>query len=332
MRQQRPTSAVAGCRHVAGRVQSTVTRMRIGLIPWFPLAAGDLAKPGSLLDSVAKAHGATQSQIALAWVRRRSPVMLLIPGTSKVAHLEENVAAAGITLSDEDFAALGLTRRGRRSSGRRRSERSKCIVYICSGDDQGRQGHEQWPNPTCTLPPLSSQLTGLQECARAALERVSEGALDKLTFEAFPGWAKSNLAFDIEDKPVRAWVETNLRTFRSSVETHPCFVKLQKLVAENQAKGEHKSINIINPSIEINVKTFDSIISKCFRVNVLNNRRFPNEPESGWLVPHNMLTRINDLIRTTIVCRHIDEPQRIAEIIKIFAREDGIGCRVDAQA
>jgi pyridoxine 4-dehydrogenase len=78
----------------------------IGFIPWFPLAAGDLAKPGSILDVIAKAHDATPSQIALAWVLKRSPVMLPIPGTSKVAHLEENVAAVDFTLSDQEFAAL----------------------------------------------------------------------------------------------------------------------------------------------------------------------------------------------------------------------------------
>ncbi len=78
----------------------------IGFIPWHPLAAGDLAKPGSLLDSVAKKHGAAPAQIALAWVLKRSPVMLPIPGTSQVSHLEENVAAVNITLSDDEFAAL----------------------------------------------------------------------------------------------------------------------------------------------------------------------------------------------------------------------------------
>jgi len=78
----------------------------IGFIPWFPLAAGDLAKPGTVLDKIAKKHDAAPSQIALAWVLKRSPVMLPIPGTSKLKHLEENVAAVNITLSDEDFAAL----------------------------------------------------------------------------------------------------------------------------------------------------------------------------------------------------------------------------------
>lgn len=78
----------------------------IGFIPWYPLAAGELARPGSVLDGIAKEHHARPSQIALAWMLKRSPVTLPIPGTSKVKHLEENVAAAGIKLSDEEFAAL----------------------------------------------------------------------------------------------------------------------------------------------------------------------------------------------------------------------------------
>jgi aryl-alcohol dehydrogenase-like predicted oxidoreductase len=69
------------------------------------LAAGELAKSGSMLDRVAKAHGATL-QIALVWLLKRSPAMLPIPGTSKVNHLEENVAAAEIKLTDEEYAAL----------------------------------------------------------------------------------------------------------------------------------------------------------------------------------------------------------------------------------
>jgi pyridoxine 4-dehydrogenase len=78
----------------------------IGFIPWFPLATGELAKPGSPLAELAAERGATPSQLALAWLLRRSPVMLPIPGTASVAHLEDNVAAAGITLSDGEYAAL----------------------------------------------------------------------------------------------------------------------------------------------------------------------------------------------------------------------------------
>lgn len=82
------------------------TANNVGFIPWFPLATGQLLKPGGLLAEIAAARGATPSQLALAWLLRRSPAMLPIPGTSSVAHLEDNVAAAEITLSDAEYAAL----------------------------------------------------------------------------------------------------------------------------------------------------------------------------------------------------------------------------------
>ena len=78
----------------------------IGFIPWFPVAAGELARPGGLLDEIAAAHEATHAQLALAWLLRRSPVMLPIPGTGSVAHLEENCAAAGVTLTDDEYDRL----------------------------------------------------------------------------------------------------------------------------------------------------------------------------------------------------------------------------------
>jgi pyridoxine 4-dehydrogenase len=78
-------------------------------IPWFPLAAGSLTRPGGVLDNLAKAHNVTTSQIAIAWLLRRSPVMLPIPGTSKVKHLEENVASAELKLSDSEWKSLEET-------------------------------------------------------------------------------------------------------------------------------------------------------------------------------------------------------------------------------
>jgi aryl-alcohol dehydrogenase-like predicted oxidoreductase len=78
----------------------------IGFIPWFPLATGQLSGEGSPLAEAAREHGVSPSQLALAWLLRRSPVMLPIPGTSSVAHLEDNVAAAAIELSDEEFDRL----------------------------------------------------------------------------------------------------------------------------------------------------------------------------------------------------------------------------------
>ncbi|MCS5497403.1 aldo/keto reductase [Cnuibacter physcomitrellae] len=78
----------------------------IAFIPWFPLATGELSGPGSVLSSIAAEHGSTPSQLALAWLLRRSPVILPIPGTKSVEHLEENVAGAAITLTDEEFERL----------------------------------------------------------------------------------------------------------------------------------------------------------------------------------------------------------------------------------
>ena len=78
----------------------------LGFIPWFPVAAGDLAKPGSILDQAAKDHHATVAQLALAWLLKRSPVILPIPGTSSIAHLEENTAAASLEIDDTLFDQL----------------------------------------------------------------------------------------------------------------------------------------------------------------------------------------------------------------------------------
>jgi pyridoxine 4-dehydrogenase len=85
----------------------------VGFIPWFPLATGDLARPGGPLDDVARAHDATAGQVALAWLLARSRVMLPIPGTSSVRHLEENVAAAELDLSDTEVERLAASLRGR---------------------------------------------------------------------------------------------------------------------------------------------------------------------------------------------------------------------------
>jgi pyridoxine 4-dehydrogenase len=79
----------------------------IGFIPWFPLATGRLAEPGGPLDRLAGDHDATPGQIALAWLLARSPVMLPIPGTSSIAHLEENLAAAEIELSPDQVVEIG---------------------------------------------------------------------------------------------------------------------------------------------------------------------------------------------------------------------------------
>jgi pyridoxine 4-dehydrogenase len=90
----------------SGDVLDYCTRENMGFIPWFPLATGDLAKPHGVLVKIAKALGATPAQVALAWLLKKSPVMLPIPGTSNVKHLEENTAAALLDLDDSIMEEL----------------------------------------------------------------------------------------------------------------------------------------------------------------------------------------------------------------------------------
>jgi aryl-alcohol dehydrogenase-like predicted oxidoreductase len=87
-------------------VLAVCERDGLGFFPWFPLAAGNLARPGGVLAEIAEAHDATPGQVALAWLLARSPVMLPIPGTGSPAHLEENLAAADLSLTDDELERL----------------------------------------------------------------------------------------------------------------------------------------------------------------------------------------------------------------------------------
>jgi pyridoxine 4-dehydrogenase len=95
-------------RHSEG-VLDACERSGIAFLPWFPLALGELARAQGRLAQIARGRGATSAQVALAWLLRRSPAMVPIPGTSLVGHLEENVGAAGLDLTDAEFADLSRT-------------------------------------------------------------------------------------------------------------------------------------------------------------------------------------------------------------------------------
>jgi pyridoxine 4-dehydrogenase len=105
-----PIATVQNLYNLADRRSEAVLdhceREGIGFMPWFPLATGELSKTDGPLAGAAREHGAAPSQLALAWLLRRSPVMLPIPGTSRVEHLEQNTAAAGIELTDVEFETL----------------------------------------------------------------------------------------------------------------------------------------------------------------------------------------------------------------------------------
>ncbi|MBW4078767.1 MAG: aldo/keto reductase [Acidobacteria bacterium] len=105
-----PISTVQNLYNVTNRSSEDVLNYceaeGIGFIPWFPVASGHLARSGGPLDNLAAQSGVSVAQLSLAWLLRRSPVVLPIPGTSKVAHLEENCAAAGVELSDDAYHAI----------------------------------------------------------------------------------------------------------------------------------------------------------------------------------------------------------------------------------
>lgn len=87
-------------------VLEVCARDGLAFLPWWPLAAGDLARPGGVVDEIARSHDAAPGQVALAWLLQRSPAMLPIPGTGSIAHLEENAAAAELRLTDEELERL----------------------------------------------------------------------------------------------------------------------------------------------------------------------------------------------------------------------------------
>jgi pyridoxine 4-dehydrogenase len=109
-----PIASVQNLYNVVDRKSEAVLdyceREGLGFIPWFPVATGDLAKPGGRLARLAAQTGSTPAQLALAWLLHRSPVMLPIPGTSSVSHLEENAGAASLELTEEQFEAISATR------------------------------------------------------------------------------------------------------------------------------------------------------------------------------------------------------------------------------
>jgi pyridoxine 4-dehydrogenase len=110
-----PVVTVQNLYNVAQRTADDVIefceREHIGFIPWFPLASGKLSRPGGPLEKVASELGATVSQVSLAWLLRRSPMMLPIPGTSSAAHLQENCDAAGLRLTDGQYEELTEARK-----------------------------------------------------------------------------------------------------------------------------------------------------------------------------------------------------------------------------
>jgi pyridoxine 4-dehydrogenase len=115
-------------------VVSYCQRNRIAFIPWYPLAAGAVA--GEALNRIAQAHGASSTQIALAWLLQRSPLMLPIPGTSSIEHLEQNIAAASLRLTGEEYEELSSTPGQMGLEGNNADE---CEIFVMSREPRSSQ-------------------------------------------------------------------------------------------------------------------------------------------------------------------------------------------------
>jgi ppGpp synthetase/RelA/SpoT-type nucleotidyltranferase len=152
----------------------------------------------------------------------------------------------------------------------------------------------------------------------------------KPEFEAFAAFAKETLNFDIVDKSLQNWINTNIGTARSQIQQHDIVSFIEELVAKHQATSTRLPVNIVSRDFQLHVKSYESIVSKLYRANVLNNPRFHGPPKRGWITPRNMFGRINDLVRSTIVCRHIDEPAKIAQ--QITAKAVALGLKASSRA
>ena len=136
---------------------------------------------------------------------------------------------------------------------------------------------------------------------------------EKPPFSEFREWARVTLDFDIEDKAVQIWTKTNVEGARSQIQQHAIVALVEKFIADNQASSRRSTINVVGRDLQLHSKSYESVLSKLYRTNVLNNRKFPAAPRGGWVKPQNMFGKLNDLVRSKIVCRHINEPAMIAQ-------------------
>jgi ppGpp synthetase/RelA/SpoT-type nucleotidyltranferase len=153
--------------------------------------------------------------------------------------------------------------------------------------------------------------------------------IKKPTFEEFGIFCKSNLGFDIEDKSLQTWIHTNIETARSQIQQHDLVAFVEEFVTKYQATSHRLPINITSRDFQLHVKSYSSIVSKLYRANILNNRRFQKAPKGGWVKPRNMFGMLNDLVRSTIVCRHIDEPGKIAQ--EIVSKAVSLGLKASSR-
>lgn len=183
---------------------------------------------------------------------------------------------------------------------------------------------------TVTLVAMGGPRTGSIRVRPKGEARSSSMSTKKPTFEEFGAFSKGTLKFDIDDRSLQNWINTNIETARSQIQQHDIVSFIEELVAKHQATSTRLPVNIVSRDFQLHVKSYSSVVSKLYRANVLNNPRFDRSPKKGWITPRNMFGRINDLVRSTIVCRHIDEPAKIAQ--QIAAKAVSLGLKASSRA
>ena len=156
--------------------------------------------------------------------------------------------------------------------------------------------------------------------------------MDPPPSDEFAAWAAAHLHIDPKSQADKNWINTNVSAARSHIQSNWILARIHDFISDNHAWNKVSPLNIITTDLEFNIKSFDSIMSKLFRINILDNEQFPDPPKAGWVDSTNLFWQINDLVRTTVTCRFFDEPKKISGALADIAREHDLEVVVKPQA
>lgn len=154
------------------------------------------------------------------------------------------------------------------------------------------------------------------------------------SLDEYYAWAENEIACPFRDPKVERLFDTNLISVFQTVTKHPFFIGFSNKAKEWEAYYESKTKSELfmgKNSPELIVKPYTSVVEKTFRQNILWNKAYPSEPKNGWYTFQNVYSRLNDLVRGTLVCRFLDGPSFIADQIQNYANEHGLKCRKYSQ-
>lgn len=158
--------------------------------------------------------------------------------------------------------------------------------------------------------------------------------LKPINLDEYHGWAKENLSSDFSSSKIERLYETNLTNIYNAITEHNFFVFFSSQASRWQEEYNQKTCSVLfmgSNEPKLVKKPYESAIDKTYRVNVLWNKNFPNEPKKGWVNHQNIFTQFNDLVRGTLVCRFIDGPAFMAKKIAEYAKEHNLQCRKYSQ-